>query len=95
MLDGCASLLLTTRVLTRTQLVLLQDNVGYDNFENRAQSKFVKVHHIQVAEGCAVVVLDYSRVVRTAYKITVRTIMLAVEFGSHQCGQRWSKLKKS
>jgi len=58
-LGGCAASLLTTRALTRTQLVLLQDNDGQDNFGNRAQTKFVKVHNLQVAEGCVVLVLDY------------------------------------
>ncbi|KIJ99422.1 hypothetical protein K443DRAFT_8392 [Laccaria amethystina LaAM-08-1] len=51
MLGGCAASLLTTRALARTQLVLLQDNDGHDNFGNRAQTKSVKVHNLQVAEG--------------------------------------------
>ena len=43
----------------REQLVLRHDNDGHDTFENRAQTKFVKVHNIQVVEGCVVLVLDY------------------------------------
>ncbi|KIJ91237.1 hypothetical protein K443DRAFT_492850 [Laccaria amethystina LaAM-08-1] len=34
-------------------LVLLYDNDGHDNFGNRAQTKFVKVHNLQVTEGCS------------------------------------------
>jgi hypothetical protein len=50
---------LSTRVLTRIQLVLPQDNDSHDNFGKQAQTKFVKVHNLQVAEGCVVLILDY------------------------------------
>jgi hypothetical protein len=50
---------LTTPVLTRKQLVLLQDNGGHGNFGKQAQTKFVQVHDLQVAEGCVVLILDY------------------------------------
>ena len=32
---------------------------GHDNFGNRGQSKFIKIHNLQVLEGCVVLVLDY------------------------------------
>ncbi|KIJ98048.1 hypothetical protein K443DRAFT_223491 [Laccaria amethystina LaAM-08-1] len=95
-LGGSAALLLTTRVLTRTQLVLLQDNDNHDNFGNRAQTKFINVHNLQVAEGCSF--LTICVLARILHKITARAIMLtilAAEFGSCQRGQRWSKLARS
>ncbi|KIJ90386.1 hypothetical protein K443DRAFT_549430 [Laccaria amethystina LaAM-08-1] len=60
----------------------------------QSSSKFT-IFRLQKGVWCSF--LTICVLARTTHKVTSRTIMLAMptaEFGSYQCGQRWSKVEK-
>jgi hypothetical protein len=87
---------LSTCVLTRIwQLVLPQDNDSHESRHRQSSSKFALC---RLRKGVLCSFLTICVLARTTHKITSRTMMLTVlaaEFGSYQCRQRWSKLEKS